>query len=174
MGRELARYGLGASSAVRPMAIAPDERYVYLQLSFLHGFVEYDLKARRPTRIALLPLSRASRRLERQDYLLDSAQHGLNFNPRGTRLCAAGTMSSYAAIVSRRTLRPLRIVHVGRVPYWSTASPDGRFCFVSVAGDDRVAVLSFRTGRLVRYLRVGDHPQRMRTGRLKIPARSGG
>jgi DNA-binding beta-propeller fold protein YncE len=174
MGRELARYGLGASSAVRPMAIAPDERYVYLQLSFLHGFVEYDLKARRPTRIALLPLSRASRRLERQDYLLDSAQHGLSFNPRGTRLCAAGTMSSYAAIVSRRTLRPLRIVHVGRVPYWSTASPDGRFCFVSVAGDDRVAVLSFRTGRLVRYLRVGDHPQRMRTGRLKIPARSGG
>lgn len=174
MGRELARYGLGASSAVRPMAIAPDERHVYMQLSFLHGFVEYDLKARRPTRIALLPLSRASRGRSREDDLLDSAHHGLSFNPRGTRLCVAGTMSNYAAIVSRRTLRPVRIVRVGRVPYWSTPSPDGRFCFVSVAGDDRVAVLSFRTGRLVRHLRVGDHPQRMRTGRLTIPARSGG
>jgi hypothetical protein len=169
MGAELARYGIGVSSAVRPMAIAPDERFVYVQLSFLHGFVEYDLRAGRPTRIAILPLTRASRRLSRTDDLLDSAHHGLSFNPAGTKLCAAGTMSGYAAIVRRSTLRPQRIVHVGSVPYWSTASRDGRFCFVSVAGRDRVAVLSFRTGRLVRFIRVGDHPQRMRTGRIVAP-----
>jgi DNA-binding beta-propeller fold protein YncE len=169
MGAELARYGIGVSSAVRPMAIAPDERFVYVQLSFLHGFVEYDLRAGRPTRIAILPLTRTSRRLSRTDDLLDSAHHGMSFNPAGTKLCAAGTMSGYAAIVRRSTLRPQRIVHVGSVPYWSTASRDGRFCFVSVAGRDRVAVLSFRTGRLVRFIRVGDHPQRMRTGRIVAP-----
>jgi DNA-binding beta-propeller fold protein YncE len=167
MGRELAKYGIGVSAAVRPMAIAPDERYVYLQLSFLHGFVEYDLKARRPTRIALLPLSAAARRLHRQDDLLDSAHHGLSFNPAGTKLCVAGTMSDYAVIVRRRTLRPQRLIRVGRVPYWSTSSADGRYCFVSVAGEDRVAVISFRTGRLVRFVKVGDHPQRMRTGRIR-------
>jgi DNA-binding beta-propeller fold protein YncE len=166
-GKELAAFGVGVSSAVRPMAISPDERYVYVQLSFLHGFVEYDLRAGRPTRLALLPPSSRARRLTRADYLLDSAHHGLAFNPRGTKLCAAATMSDYAAIVSRRTLRLEHTVRVGRTPYWSTSSADGRYCFVSVSGDDRVAVISFRTGRQVARIRVGNHPQRMRTGTLR-------
>jgi DNA-binding beta-propeller fold protein YncE len=167
MGRELAAYGIGASASVRPMAIAPGERFVYAQLSFLHGFVEYDLRARRPRRIALLPLGGYARRLRRQDYLLDSAHHGLAMNPQGTKLCAAGTMSDYAAIVLRRTLTVQRVVRVGEYPYWAASSADGRFCFVSVSGEDRVAVLSFRTGREVARIRVGDHPQRMRTGRVR-------
>jgi DNA-binding beta-propeller fold protein YncE len=103
----------------------------------------------------------------RRDYLLDSAHHGLTFNPRGTKLCAAGTMSDYAAIVSRRTLRLERAIRVGRTPYWATASEDGRYCFVSVAGEDRVSVISFRTAREVARIRVGDHPQRMRTGGVR-------
>ena len=166
-GDALAAYGVGTSSAVRPMAISPDERYVYVQLSFLHGFVEYDLRAGRPTRLALLPLSPRAQELPRQDYLLDSAHHGLTFNPRGTKLCVAATMSDYAAIVSRRTLRVQRTVAVGRTPYWATPSEDGRYCFVSISGDDRVSVISFRTGREVARIRVGDHPQRMRTGAVR-------
>jgi DNA-binding beta-propeller fold protein YncE len=171
MGHELARWGLGASAAVRPMAISPDERYVYFELSFLHGFVEYDLRARRPTRVSLLPISPAARRLPRRSYLLDSAMHGLALNPNGTRFCVAATVSGYAAIVSRRTLRPIRrIIPVGRVPYWSTSSPNGRWCFVSVARSNRVAVISYRRARLARFIRVGFHPQRMRTGRLRVSA----
>jgi hypothetical protein len=166
-GDALAAYGVDTSSAVRPMAISPDERFVYVQLSFLHGFVEYDLRAGRPTRLALLPLRPRARELPRQDYLLDSAHHGLTFNRRGTKLCVAATMSDYAAIVSRRTLRVQGTVEVGRTPYWATTSEDGRYCFVSVAGDDRVSVISFRTGRQVARIRVGDHPQRMRTGAVR-------
>jgi hypothetical protein len=60
-----------------------------------------------------------------------------------------------------------RATPVGDVPYWSQSSADGRYCFVSVAGEDRVAVLSFRTGREVARIRVGDHPQRMRTGVIR-------
>jgi DNA-binding beta-propeller fold protein YncE len=170
IGQELAKHGIGASAAVRPMAIAPDERFVYMQLSFLHGFVEFDLREGRPTRVAILPLSAASRGLPRQRYLLDSAHHGLAFNRAGTKLCAAGTMSNYAAVVDRRTLTTDGIIPVGRVPYWSTSSRDGRYCFVSVAGEDRVSVISFRTAKEVARIPTGDHPQRMRTGTVRASA----
>ena len=89
-------------------------------------------------------------------------------NPRGTRLCVAGTMSglrgdrdAHARSSSQRT------IPVGRVPYWSQSSEDGRYCFVSVAGEDRVSVISYRTGREVARIKVGDHPQRMRTGVIR-------
>jgi DNA-binding beta-propeller fold protein YncE len=167
IGRELATYGVGASAAVRPMAVTPDERFVYMQLSFLHGFVEFDLREERPTRMVLLPLSEEAKALRRQDYLLDSAHHGLAFNTKGTKLCAAGTMSDYAAIVSRRTLELKRTIPVGETPYWSTSSEDGRYCFVSVAGEDQVSVISFKTAREVARIDVGDHPQRMRTGTVR-------
>jgi DNA-binding beta-propeller fold protein YncE len=152
------------------MALSRDERFVYFQVSFFHGFVEYDLRTDRVTRVAELPLSERAKGLPRQEYVLDSAHHGLAMNPRGTKLCAAGSMSDYAAIVARRTLRTQRIVQVGRTPYWSAASEDGRYCFVSVAGDDRVSVISFRTAREVARIKVGDHPQRMRTGAVRRSA----
>ena len=55
MGQKLEEAGYpDMSSAVRPMALAPGERFVYLQVSFHHGFVEYDLQAERVTRVAHL------------------------------------------------------------------------------------------------------------------------
>jgi YVTN family beta-propeller protein len=167
MGRKLAEAGYpGMSSAVRPMALSPDERYVYVQLSFLHGFVEYDLQEDRPLRVASLPLSEEAKSLRREQYLLDSAHHGLAMNRKGTQLCVAGTMSDYAAIVSRATFA-YQLVPVGEKPYWSATSADGRYCFVSVSGDDRVSVISYATGREVARVPVGDHPQRMRTGKIR-------
>jgi DNA-binding beta-propeller fold protein YncE len=167
MGDRLAQYGWpNMSSAVRPMALSPDERFVYFQLSFLHGFVEYDLKRDRPLRIAQLPLSEKAKGLRREQYLLDSAHHGLAMNPSGRRLCVAGTMSDYAAIVGRRRFRAT-VIPVGEKPYWATNSGDGRNCFVSVSGEDRVAVISYRRQREIASIAVGDHPQRMRMGNIR-------
>ena len=156
----------GYSSAVRPMAIAPGERIAYLQLSFLHGFVEFDLATDKPLRIANLPLSEGAASTPREEYLLDSAHHGLAINHEGTKLCAAGTMSDYAAIVQRDTFA-YKTFAVGRKPYWSTNSADGRYCFVSASGDDQVAVLEYASEREVARIPVGDHPQRMRMGLVR-------
>src|SRR3954452_23192618 len=172
MGQKLKEAGYpNMSSAVRPMALSPDERFLYFQVSFFHGFVEYDLQQDRVLRLAPLPLSEKAAGMRREEYLLDSAHHGLAMNPEGTKLCAAGTMSDYAAIVSRSTFS-YRIVPVGEKPYWATNSGDGRYCFVSVSGNDRVSVISYATEDEVARIPVGDHPQRMRMGQVRGPLAS--
>jgi YVTN family beta-propeller protein len=167
MGQKLDEFGEpDMSGAVRPMALSPDERFLYFQVSFFHGFVEYDLQEDRVLRLAHLPLSDEAAAMRREQYLLDSAHHGLAMNPEGTKLCAAGTMSDYAAIVDRTSFDHT-IVPVGPKPYWSTNSADGRYCFVSVSGDDAVSVISYETEQEIARIPVGDHPQRMRTGELR-------
>jgi hypothetical protein len=163
MGKKLAAAGYpNMSSAVRPMALSPSERFLYFQVSFFHGFVEYDLAQNRVTRVA--PLPNLVPNLPREQYLLDSAHHGIAMNPQGTRLCVAGTMDDYAAIVTRESFRYKLIQTGGEKPYWVTNSGDGRYCFVSWSGSDRVSAISYRDRKEVARVPVGDHPQRMRMG----------
>jgi YVTN family beta-propeller protein len=166
MGKILRDYGFpNMSSAVRPMALSPDERFLYFQVSFFHGFVEYDLVEDRVTRVAHLPVPEEVRKLRRDEYILDSAHHGLAMNGAGTKLCVAGTMSNYAAIVSRESFR-YRIHPLGARTYWATTSADGNYCYVSVAGDDSMSIISYDTEQEVARVPVGDHPQRARTARV--------
>jgi DNA-binding beta-propeller fold protein YncE len=167
MGQKLAEAGYpNMSAAVRPMALAPDEKKVYFQVSFFHGFVEYDLTTDKVLRLANLPLSDKAKATPREQYLLDSAHHGIAMNPQGTKLCVAGTMSDYAAIVRRNNFT-YKLAALGEKPYWSTNSGDGRYCFVSFSGNDLVSAISYGTEKQVARIPVGDHPQRMRMGKLR-------
>jgi hypothetical protein len=165
MGQKLAEAGYpNMSSAVRPMALSPDERTVYLQVSFFHGFVEYDLVNDRVTRVAELP--NLVPNLPREEYLLDSAHHGIAINSRGDTLCVAGTMDDYAAIVDRQTFG-YKLLPIGHKPYWVTDSDGGDFCFISWSADDEVSALSYDSKSEVARIHVGDHPQRIRTGNVR-------
>ena len=167
IGRIMAAHGYeDFSSAVRPMALSPDEKTAYLQVSFFHGFIEFDLVGNKPLRIAELPISDEAQATPREQYLLDSAHHGIAMNPAGTKLCVAGTMSDYGAIVDRDTFDVTVIDGIDK-PYWATNSADGRYCFVSASGADEVVVLDYASEREVARFAVGDHPQRMRMGVLR-------
>jgi DNA-binding beta-propeller fold protein YncE len=164
MGQKLEEAGYpNMSSAVRPMALTRGETKVYFQVSFFHGFVEYDFAQARVTRVANLP--NFVPEMQREEYLLDSAHHGIAINPDDTRLCVAGTMSDYAAIVERATFE-YTLIFGGAKPYWSTNSADGRYCFVSWSGDDKISAISYKTKAEVAQIPVGDHPQRMRIGNV--------
>jgi DNA-binding beta-propeller fold protein YncE len=165
MGQKLAEAGYpNMSSAVRPMALSPDETRVYFQVSFFHGFVEYDFNQDRVTRVANLP--NLVPEIPREQYLLDSAHHGIAMNPTGTKLCVAGTMSDYAAMVSRKTFA-YKLIHAGEKPYWSTTSKNGRNCYVSWSGTDAISVISYEKEKEIARIPVGDHPQRIRTGNVR-------
>jgi DNA-binding beta-propeller fold protein YncE len=157
---KMAEFGRpGMSGAVRPMAISPDERWLYVQLSYFHGIVEYDLQADKVTRVLDLPVNSDS-------YVLNSAHHGLQMSPDGKKLCVAGTIDNYIAIVDRASLKTFKTVPSGERPYWANNSGDGRFCYVSIAGDDRIAVASYAEEREVASIPVGDHPQRNRDAKV--------
>lgn len=173
MGEKLAEAGHpDLSSAVRPMAITANEKRAFLQVSFFHGVVEYNLRKEKVVRVTELPnLSTRNR----EQYLLDSAHHGIALSGNDKRLCIAGTESDYATVISRKRLRKQpslepKLVEEGLKPYWSTTSADGKLCYVSWSGTDDISVISYRTRKEIAHIPVGDpggeraHPQRIRNG----------
>lgn len=150
------------SPAVRPMAHTPDERFFYFQLSFLHGFVEYDMVNDKVTRLANLPNLVPNMPIEQ--YVNDSAHHGIAMNSTGTKLCVAGTMNDYVAIVDRSTFKYKILTGLGQKPYWVTTNKAGDRCYVSWSGSDQMSVISYETGAEITRVNVGNHPQRIREG----------
>jgi YVTN family beta-propeller protein len=147
---------------IRPAVFLPDGTLMYAQLSYLNGFVEYDLTRGVILRTVQLPYSDAGRRMRPDDYPQNSAHHGLAISGDGTKLCSAGTIDNYVAIVSRPALTVDRLVSTGNMPYWATTSVDGNHCLVTNSVDDTVSVISYTTATEVARVPVGDFPQRER------------
>ncbi|NHI05029.1 serine/threonine protein kinase [Streptomyces sp. KO7888] len=165
MRERLDAIGLGDhSDAVRPAVFSPDESKLYFQVSFFNGFFEYDVATDRITRTKTLPKNPATSE-DRTTWVNDSRHHGLSMSPDGAKICVAGTMDDYATVVDRGTLREGPLVPVAK-PYWATVSGDGRHCVVSESGADRVTAIDFATGEKSVSVPVGDHPQRVRVGRV--------
>ena len=102
----------GMSTAVRPLTLSPNEHKVYFQLSFVHGFWEMNLRTGKLLRFKKLPNLIPD--TPREQYVLDSAHHGIAMNPRGTKICVAGTMSDYATVVDAPHLQAGQAAEEGR------------------------------------------------------------
>src|SRR6266498_1610720 len=152
---------------IRPAVITPDETVMYAQLSYLNGFVEYDLVAGRITRTVTMPFSPAGAALSPDSYPNNSAHHGMAMSGDGRALCDVGTIDDYAAIVARPMLTTTGIVHypVGSLPYWST-TVDGRHCAVSLSNANAVSIIDYETAQEIARVPVGSFPQRERLGRV--------
>ncbi len=67
------------------------------------------------------------------------------------------TASGTNVVLDARTLETKHTERVGSSPVTVAFSPDGRYNFVSMAGESYVAVLDPETGRLIRRLEVGQN-----------------
>lgn len=160
---------------IRPAVVTPDGKTMYAQLSYLNGFVEYDLEAGRTVRTVEMPFSEAGAALEPDDYPQNSAHHGMAMNAARDKLCVAGTIDDYTAVVSRPALTTDGFVHYpqGSLPYWSVTGADGGTCWVTLSHRDEVSVVDYATAKEVARVKVGDFPQRERTGRAAPEALAG-
>jgi DNA-binding beta-propeller fold protein YncE len=153
------------AAGVRPFAFASANRLV-VQLSYLSGFEVLNLVTGH-ARTVKLPLLGPAKRLAPKYYPNAAADHGIAVSTN--TVCAAGTISNYVATASLRG-RNRRIVPVGQAPAEALTSSNREFCFVTsrgptgmnvphVTNGDDVSVISYRTGKLVRRITVGRHPQ---------------
>ncbi|MFI9244604.1 YncE family protein [Streptomyces sp. NPDC053086] len=166
MRQRLDAFGLrDFSDAVRPAVFSADESKLYFQVSFFNGFLEYDVATDKIARMKTLPKNPATSE-DRTTWVNDSRHHGISMNPEGTKLCVAGTMDDYAAVVDRASLEEGPLITASK-PYWATVSGDGKDCIVSESGADQVTAIDFATGRKVTSVPVGDHPQRVRLGHVQ-------
>jgi len=148
-------------AGVRPFVVTPDGNTMFVQLSYLNGFVVLDLPSGRVVTTVHLPVSGPGASMRQQDYPNQAAHHGIDLSPDGKYVCDAGTISNYVALVSRSDLTPAAIIPVGDQPAEAETSLDGRYCFVTDRGpaSNTVSVISYAEGREVARIPVGRHPQ---------------
>ena len=173
MKEKLEEAGFGwVDRAIRPMAITKDEKYAYLQISLFHGFFEYDIDNDKITRKLDLPIPEKNKGLSFGDHLLNSGHHGISLSGDNKTICVAGTMDGYIAIVDRETFEyeiiPLSENPKEAKPYWTTTSKDGTKAYVSISGLDKVSIVDYTTAKIIAEVPVGNHPQRVRNGQLRL------
>jgi DNA-binding beta-propeller fold protein YncE len=153
---------------VRPNVITRDGSTMYAQLSYLNGVIRYDFASATTTATVNEPLSAFATETypTRDDYPHDSAHHGLALSGDGTRLCDSGTIDNTVSIITTADMTVQSTVDVGLIPYWATTGVDGDVCFLSVSGDDAVAVVDYATGQIITKSAVGKFPQRNRLGKV--------
>ncbi|HEX4222133.1 MAG TPA: serine/threonine protein kinase [Pseudonocardiaceae bacterium] len=153
---------------IRPNVIAPDGHTFYTDLSYLNGFVKYDLNTGKIENTVQMPFASGGVGLSPDSYPKNSAHHGLALSGDGSELCDAGTIDDYAAIVSTSDLSTAGMVTypAGALPYWAQSSANGQYCFVSLSQLNAVSVIDYATAKEVARVPVGTFPQRERIGKI--------
>jgi hypothetical protein len=160
------------SEGVRPAVFMPDNTTMYAQLSYLNGFIEYNLATGTTTRRVTMPFSAHGAALSPDSYPNNSAHHGLAISGDRAKLCDVGTIDDYTAIVDRSALTTEAFVTypTGSQPYWATTSVDGNYCLVSLSNADAVSVVGYVTGTETARIPVGAFPQRERLAKISPAA----
>jgi DNA-binding beta-propeller fold protein YncE len=156
------------NEGVRPAVFTADNKWMYAQLSYLNGFIEYDLVNSKITRTVTMPYSTAGAALSPDSYPNNSAHHGMAISGDATKLCDVGTIDDYTAVIDRPALSTRAVVNypTGAQPYWATTTVDGQHCAVSLSNANAVSIVDYSTGQETARVPVGTFPQRERLARV--------
>jgi len=160
---------------LRPSVYTPDDKTMYAQFSYQRGFSTIDLETGDITATYGLPASDYG--LENfpkfKDYPNNSAHHGMALSQDGKKLCLAGTIDNYIAVVDLESSTTDNIIYGPQTPYWASTGPNGMYCYVSNSYGDSLSVIDFATATEVARINVGAFPQRSRAVKVREGVLSG-
>jgi len=143
---------------VRPFVFPKDESVVYVQQSWLHGFVVLDPKTRRQRTVHLPDLGKE---VPLPTSYPHNVNHGIAINPAETELWAVGSALEFVAVYSHPELEHVANVPVGKDANSIAFSGDGRYAYVSNRRGGDLSVIDTRSYREIKRIKLGRYPQRM-------------
>jgi YVTN family beta-propeller protein len=154
---------------VRPFQVSPDEKFLYAQLSKLHGFAVLDLT--RDTVIKTVELPTLGKPVPAPSLKVSHwvVNHGLGITNDGRYMLANASLSGFTAIYSLPDLKLVGTVAVGREPNWVVFSKDGAYAYVSSRRENTISVISIADCKEVARIKVGEFPQRMTVAMAQRP-----
>lgn len=151
--------------SVRPSALADSRGLFFQQVDGLHGFQVADVARRRVVATVehrgrlgwlLLPIKKLGwlgpEGLQRC--------HGLEVRPGEDEIWSTCGERANVHALDETGFPQAASIELPSDGYWVTFSPDGRYAFVALTEEDRVAVVDAERREIVRYVRVGDGPKR--------------
>ncbi len=148
----------GFRDAVRPFVFPKDESVIYVQQSWLHGFVVLDPKTRAQRKVELPNLGKE---VSMPDFYPHNVNHGITLKPDESELWCNGSALNFVAVFKHPSLELVADIPVGTDPNDIEFNGDGRFVYVTNRGSDDLSIIDSATYKEVKRLKLGDLPQRM-------------
>ena len=149
----------GFRDGVRPFAFPKDESVIYVQQSWMHGFIVLDPETRAQRTVHLPDLGHDE--VPKPEFYPHTVNHGLVLNPDETELWANGSTLNFVAVYSHPELEHIANIPVGEDPNSIAFSNDGHFAYITNRGEDTLSVIDTREYAEIKRMELGELPQRM-------------
>lgn len=143
---------------VRPFTFPKDESVIYVQQSWLHGFIALDPKTRKQRKVLLPDLGQE---VPVPDRFPHNLNHGIGMKPDESELWAVGSALDFVAVYKHPSLEHVANVPVGKDANAIVFNGDGRFAYVSNRKGDDLSVIDTETYKEIKRIKLGKYPQRM-------------
>ncbi len=143
---------------VRPFVFPKDESVIYVQQSWLHGFIVLDPATRKQRTVNLPDLGREVPTPFRYPH---NVNHGIALNPAETELWAAGSALQFVAVYKHPGLEHVTNIPVGKDANAIAFSGDGKYAYVTNRRDNNLSVIDAHKHQEIKRIPLGKYPQRM-------------
>jgi YVTN family beta-propeller protein len=144
------------SGVVRPIALDAPRKRIYAEVDGLVGFEVADLTTGKVVHRIAAELTEAQKKTR-------SRSHGIGVRPDGKELWECDVENHVVRVWDLVPDKPRQLASIpmGQSVYWLTFRPDGKMCYVSVAGKNEVAAIDTQSRKIVSRIKVGKMPKRL-------------